>query len=169
MQVILNASYISLQTKKQQCSLTPIMPDAVINFCNAVMTTKSADDNEDEASDPEESLHIMRMLIDHHCDVNNAGEDGLPLLHITARCPDIRALKLLLASGAKINLQNDRASAKGRSPLTKAVERKQFGCSKTFDSIWRRSARALCSRSSVSRGAWCFANPPGTESGYGAL
>ena len=110
------------QATTVDCDPAPLMPDAVINFCNLATEVRNAPHRDaDKAAEVDNALNIVRMLIKHGCDVNRAGDDGLPVLQIAAMCQDVRVLRLLLAAGAKVNEHNDRASAKGRSPLTKAV------------------------------------------------
>lgn len=107
------------------CSPAPVIPDAVVNFSNVIMEMKNDPRLKRDPSKMEEieqNLVIVRRLIKGGCDVNRAGDDGLPVLQIAAQCPDVRLLRVLLRAGANANMRNDRASAKGRSPLTKAVD-----------------------------------------------
>ena len=60
------------------------------------------------------ALSLMRMLIDRGCDVNAYGSD-LPPLHNSAGCRDHRALELLLASGANVNLVTSPEDRRGRT------------------------------------------------------
>jgi ankyrin len=65
----------------------------------------------------EESLEVLKILLEKGADVNAFNTDGMTALHGAAQRGSIPIIEFLLRQGAKLNVQNKR----GRTPLDEAI------------------------------------------------